>query len=740
MEEKILLTPGPINTTFSVKSKALIDYGSRDNAFMEKLKEIKPLLFKIMNISLENKLILLQGSGTYAVEAVLTSVTEKILIVCNGAYGIRMKKIMNYTNKPFSFIQYDEGTEINYNDLENYLSQKENEDIKFISFVHLETSTGILNNLERMKEIGLKYNKKLIVDAIASFGSDIFDFNNIEYVITSCNKCLSGIPGFSLVITKNFSDYKSPSYVLDLFDQEKNFEKTNQFRFTPPTHVLLCFHSALLELEKETLKERAKRFKNMTNIIYNLMKELNIQPLIDVSKYNIGNICHTFLPPKNDNYDFKFLYDSLAKYGYLIYPGKLTNVESFRIGTIGCIDENDMINFTNYFKLIWNNMLNKKETKIEEIETKDFYNYLIEKNIDFFTVVPDSLLQELNNCILENSKNHYVMPNEGLSLSLASGYYTSTKKIPCVYLQNSGLGNMTNPLLSLTHKNVYSIPILCIIGWRGEPGIKDEPQHKSQGDCMVNLIRCMGFDLVYLDKLNWKNNIDKCIELIQKNKQPVFLIVRKGYFKKYSIKELKDNNMKLIRREVIRKIVLNSNDDDILCCTTGKSSRELNEEVEINKINKSRIFLMVGSMGHLSSYCLGISLFTKNKKIWCIDGDGALIMHFGSIPMIGHIKPNNFIHILLNNAMHESVGIQPTICQNIDFESIAKLLGYQNVFTVKNSEELDNFLNVSHSLNGLTFVHILLSNQPSQSDNLSRPKDTPLERINNLMNFIHSDK
>ena len=365
MEEKILLTPGPINTTFNVKSQTLTDFGSRDFAFMDKLKEIKPLLFKIMNISLDNKLILLQGSGTYAIEAVMTSITEKILIVCNGAYGIRMKKIMSYTNKPFNFIQYDEGTEINYDDVENYLSKKENEDIKYIAFVHLETSTGILNDLERMKKIGEKFNKKLIVDAIASFASDIFDFNNIEYVITSCNKCLAGIPGFALVITKNFSDFKSPSYVLDLFDQEKNFEKTNQFRFTPPTHVLVSFHSALLELEKETLKERVNRFKNMTNIVYNLMKELNIQPLIDTTKYHIGNICHTFIPPKNENYNFKLLYDTLAKLGYLIYPGKLTNVDSFRIGTIGCIDENEMNNFCNYFKLIWNNMLNKIETKID---------------------------------------------------------------------------------------------------------------------------------------------------------------------------------------------------------------------------------------------------------------------------------------------------------------------------------------------------------------------------------------
>ena len=733
MTEKILLTPGPINVSFNVKKKTLIDYGSRDTEFIQTLKMIKSKLFGIFQISESNQLVLLQGSGTYGVESVLTGITEKILILINGAYGQRMKKILDYSKQNYSFLVFEEGTEIDYVAVDKYLT--ENNDIQYVAFVHLETSTGILNNLQTLKNLGTKHNKKLIVDAIASFGSDIFDFNNIDFIITSSNKCLQGLPGFCLIISTNLSSIKSKSYVLDILDQNKNFELTGQFRFTPPTHTLVAFFRALEELETETLAKRAQRFKNLKFHIYEMCDKLKIIPFVNGQKYSTGNICHTFLSPNHQNYNFKKLYDTLAKYGYLIYPGKLTNVESFRIGSIGNLNEFDIVGFCNYFTLIYNNMIEGIETKVSEVETAEFYNYLVNRDINFFSGVPDSLLQDLNNCILERSKDHFVMPNEGLAISIASGYYTSCQKIPCVYLQNSGIGNIINPLMSLTHKNVYSIPMLIIIGWRGEPNVHDEPQHLSQGECMVNLIQSMNFEKVYLDKLNWRVSVDKCIDLINQTRQPVFLIVRKGIFSKYKLSEL-NNGYSLIRRDVIRKLVISSTPNDLLCCTTGKSSRELDEEAGLNNVDKSRLFLMVGSMGHLSSYCLGLALYQKSKKVWCIDGDGALLMHFGSMPMIGHTKPKNFIHILLNNAMHESVGIQPTIAQDIDFSVIAKQLGYKYIFTIKNDEELDQFLKIASTLDDLTFAHVLLSNKQSLSDNLSRPKTTPLERLNSLIEYI----
>lgn len=733
MSEKILLTPGPINVSFNVKKKTLIDYGSRDTEFIETLKKIKSKLFTIFNISMENQLVLLQGSGTYGVESVLSGITEKILVLINGAYGQRMKKILEYSKNDFSYLVFEEGQEIDYEEVDKYLT--ENPEINYVAFVHLETSTGILNNLETIKGLVKKHNKKLIADCIASFASDIFDFNNIDFLITSSNKCIQGLPGFCLVIARDLSEIKAKSYVLDIFDQYKNFESTGQFRFTPPTHILIAFYRALEELELETLERRAQRYRNMKNQIYEMCYELNIVPLVDGVKYKTGNICHTFLSPENENFNFKKLYDTLAKFGYLIYPGKLTKLNSFRIGSIGHLDEFDMAAFCNYFRLIYKNMLSGVESKVDEIDTSEFYNYLLQNDISFFSGVPDSLLQDLNNCILEKSKDHYVMPNEGLAVSIASGYYTATQKIPCVYLQNSGLGNIINPLMSLAHKNVYSIPMLIIIGWRGEPNVHDEPQHVSQGECMVNLIQSMNFENVYLDKLNWRISIDRCINMINKTKQPVFLIVKKGAFKKYKIPEA-NNGLPLIRRDVIKKLLVGSNENDLLCCTTGKSSRELDEEAGLNNVDKSRLFLMVGSMGHLSSYCLGLALYNSQKKVWCIDGDGAMLMHLGSMAMIGNAKPKNFVHILLNNAMHESVGVQPTIAQDIDFAEIAVKFGYKNYFNIEKEEELNNFLQIVHNLNDLTFVHIKLSNKQSLSDNLSRPKTTPLERLNSFIDYI----
>lgn len=730
--DSILLTPGPINVSFNVKKEMLYDYGSRDDHFLNNVKNIKDKLFNIFKIDTNNNLILLQGSGTYGIESVLSGVNN-ILLLINGEYGRRMKTILDKYHKKYKYLEFKEGIEIDYKQIEHNLNN-----IDYIAFVHLETSTGILNNLDKIKRIANKYNKKLIVDAIASFGSDIFDFNNISYLITSSNKCLQGVPGFTLIINSdNFDSYESQSYVLDIKDQHIIFSNTGQFRFTPPIHTLMAFSKALDELNIEKLEKRVVRYKNMKNKIYLRMERMGIKTFVDVNEFNTGNICHTFLYPDNDNFDFKKLYNGLKKFNYIIYPGKLTSINSFRIGSIGNIDENNIEQFLNYFENVLTAVLNNREFNPCEINCKELFDYLEKNDITFYSGVPDSLLQDFNSCILENSKNHHVVPNEGLALSIACGYYTATKKIPCVYLQNSGLGNMINPLLSLAHNNVYSIPCLIIIGWRGERGFPDEPQHISQGECMLNLINSMGFDTVILDKLNWKLNIDKCVSKINDTKRPIFLVVSKGLFQKYESK-VKLNEFTLVRRDVLSKIVISSRyNNDILCCTTGKSSRELDEVSSENNINKSRLFLMVGSMGHVSSYALGVAMNT-DKRVWCIDGDGSILMHLGSMPYIANIRPQNFIHILLNNAMHESVGIQPTIAQNIDFAKIASDMGYENCFTVKNDNELDEILIKIKCMKGLTFIHILMSNKSSNSVNLSRPKESPKERINNLIKYINT--
>jgi phosphonopyruvate decarboxylase len=736
MTSKILLTPGPINVSFDVKKEMLIDYGSRDDDFLVKVQNSINLFFDIFQIDPLNKCIFLQGSGTYGVESVLSGIPQesKILLLINGSYGKRMKTILERNNKNFDVLEFNEETEFDYKVIETYLV--ENNHIEYISFVHLETSTGILNNIDILKELKNKYNKKLIVDCIASLGSDIFNFNDVDFLITSCNKCIQSVPGFTIIIAKNFENFKPSTYVLDIQDQYNHYINTSQFRFTPPTHILMAFYKALEELKHETLIKRINRFKHIKKCIYELFILLNIKPFIDTTKYNTGNVCHTFLYPENNNFSFEKLYNTLKSYGFVIYPGKLTSKLSFRIGSIGDMNEYTCTNFLRYFELCYTDLLLNTKTIIHKISPNSFCDYLNDSyGINFFAGVPDSLLQDLNNYILDTNINNYIVPNEGLALSMAAGYYISTDKIPCVYLQNSGIGNLINPLLSLSHSNVYSIPSLLIIGWRGEPNVEDEPQHISHGKCMINLIQSMGFEYVVLDKYNWRVNIDECVHKINTLKCPVFLIVKKNTFEKYSIPTVL-NNHKLIRRNVIEKIALSSKDTDILCCTTGKSSRELDEITTEKNIDKFRTFLMVGSMGHVSSLCLGMSLYMKNKKIYCIDGDGALLMHFGIMPYIAHNKPKNFIHILLNNAMHESVGIQPTIAQNIRFDIIAKELGYVNVFVVKTDEELDNILEKIKDIEDLTFIHILLSNKPSQSDNLSRPKTTPKERIIQLIEYI----
>ena len=732
MAEKILLTPGPINLSYKVKSEMLIDYGSRDSTFLNNINEIKTELKQLFNLEDGLKIILLQGSGTYGVESVLAGIDKKILVLINGSYGHRIKTILTKNIKDYTYIEFAEGEEIDYNKVKQVLDT--DRDIEYIAFVHLETSTGVLNNLETIKLIKNEYNKRLIVDCIASFGSDIFNFNDIDYIITSSNKCLQGVPGFTIIIAKDFVNYNSVSYVLDLKDQHEYHEKTGQFRFTPPTHVLMAFRQALRELKCETLINRVNRYKNIKNEIYSMCERLSIQPFVDREKYSTGNICHTFLYPDNTNFNFEKLYTALSKYNYLIYPGKLTKINSFRIGSIGIIDTYEIKQFANYFDKIYNSIINETEFVSKEINPLDMYNYLDSKDINFYTGVPDSLLQDYNNCVLDKCKNQYITPNEGLAISMACGYYTSTGKIPCVYLQNSGIGNIINPLMSLAHQNVYSIPLLIMIGWRGEPNVHDEPQHVSQGECMMNLIKSMGFDAVLLDKLNYQLSIDRCIDLITKNRKPVFLVVSKGLFSKYkAVVEL--NKYQLIRRDVLEHICLASTDNDILCCTTGKSSRELDEVLGAHNINKARSFLMVGSMGHLSAYCLGMSLYTK-KRVWCIDGDGAVLMHYGMMPYIGYTKATNLVHILLNHGMHESVGTQPTIAQTIDFSNIAKEVGYKNIYTVTTKPELTDILTKINQITGLTFIHVLMSNKPSDSGNLSRPKTTPKQRLDSLIQYL----
>lgn len=374
------------------------------------------------------------------------------------------------------------------------------------------------------------------------------------------------------------------------------------------------------------------------------------------------------------------------------------------------------------------------------IDPLELFNLLQNKNINFFTGVPDSLLKEFNNVILEktNNKNHIVTANEGSAIALATGYYLSTNKIPLVYLQNSGIGNTINPLMSLASDEVYSIPIIIIVGWRGEPGIKDEPQHISQGKCMIKLIKSLNIPYEILPKNNEdvENIINKTLTSLESNKKPHIILVSKNTFSKYNSNIYIDNNYEIYRKDAINKLMEYFN-DDIIISTTGKISRELMETFKDNNKKDDNLFLNVGAMGHVSMISLGVALNT-DKRVICIDGDGSVIMHMGNLTSIGTSNLSNIIHIVLNNAMHESVGIQPTIAYDINLANIATNCGYKYSISITRYLELNTILKKINEENiiGPIFIEIRINNKTNYNTELSRPEQHPRDRKEQFMYFI----
>ena len=374
------------------------------------------------------------------------------------------------------------------------------------------------------------------------------------------------------------------------------------------------------------------------------------------------------------------------------------------------------------------------------MDSLEFYNYLLGKNITFFTGVPDSLLKEFNNVIHKNTSkdNHHITANEGSAVALATGYHLATNKIPLVYLQNSGTGNMINPLMSLVSEKVYSIPMLIIIGWRGEPGIKDEPQHLSQGECMIDLIKSLNikYDILPTNLDEAKDIIDKSIKNITINSKPHIILVKKNSFLKYIDKIMVFNDYPLYRKEVIDNIVSYFK-DDIILSTTGKISRELLETVKELDLPQDNIFLNVGAMGHVSMISLGVAMNT-NKRVVCIDGDGSVLMHMGNLTSIGTSNCSNLIHIVLNNGMHESVGIQPTNAFDVNLSNIAKNCGYSySIVITKPDEIMPTFETISsEKFDGPVFIEIRINNKVNYSHELARPKDLPIERKNKFMKYL----
>lgn len=358
---------------------------------------------------------------------------------------------------------------------------------------------------------------------------------------------------------------------------------------------------------------------------------------------------------------------------------------------------------------------------------------------DFYTGVPDSQLKALCNYLMAeygiDSKHHIIAANEGNCTALAAGYHLATGKIPVVYMQNSGEGNVINPIASLLNDKVYAIPCIFIVGWRGEPGVHDEPQHIYQGEVTLKLLEDM--DIAYF--VISKNTIDdelvaKMVEfrrILKKGKQVAF-VVKKGALE-FADKAKYENGNLMTREEIIRHIVEHTG-NGLIVSTTGKASRELFEIREARGDGHKKDFLTVGSMGHASSIALGIAIQKPNQKIWIIDGDGAVLMHMGAMAVIGANVPKNIVHIVINNGAHETVGGMPTVAGKINLVTIAKGCGYPNAVSVDNFENLDVELEAAKQRSELSLVEVKCS-IGARAD-LGRPTITARENKNNFMKFV----
>ena len=372
------------------------------------------------------------------------------------------------------------------------------------------------------------------------------------------------------------------------------------------------------------------------------------------------------------------------------------------------------------------------------IAPEEFYDLLLENDVDFFTGVPDSLLKNICAYITDNTDpaHNIIAANEGNAIGLASGYHLATGKTPLVYMQNSGLGNAVNPLLSLAAPEVYGIPILLLIGWRGEPGVKDEPQHVKQGEVMLDMLDAMQIDYELLpdDMTAARPVIEYLIQQVQTTKTQKALIVKKNTFEKYVLETANTNDHQLSREAAILAVLNHLDDKDIIVSTTGKASRELFESRAAKNSGHQRDFLTVGSMGHANQIALGIALNKKSRKVYCFDGDGAALMHTGGMGIIGHYRASNYRHIIFNNGAHESVGGQPTIGLKINLESIAEGFKYRGVFQASSLDEINKFMPRIKAMDGPILLEIKIASS-SRAD-LGRPTIAPKDNKLDFMRFL----
>jgi phosphonopyruvate decarboxylase len=373
------------------------------------------------------------------------------------------------------------------------------------------------------------------------------------------------------------------------------------------------------------------------------------------------------------------------------------------------------------------------------INTEEYFLNLQREGINCYSGVPDSLLKDFCACISEkcSSDYHLITANEGAAIAYGIGHYLATGSVPFVYIQNSGLGNTINPVLSLASQEVYGIPMLIMVGWRGEPGVKDEPQHVHQGRVMIPSLESMDLPYYILDDQHDKavKQTKDAISLAKKLSSPVFICVKKNTFTKY-IFNIKQSNLPLSREDAIITTAENISKNSVVVCTTGMASRELFEYRAKNDQGHHMDFLTVGGMGHASQISLGISNAQSDKSVYCFDGDGAALMHMGSLAIIGQSNAKNFTHIIFNNGVHDSVGGQPTVGFKIDFGSIAYACGYKSFSKAKTKNEIIEAIETSNDIEGPHLIEVCVKS--GNRDNIGRPTKSPRNNKEAIMKYLGS--
>lgn len=363
--------------------------------------------------------------------------------------------------------------------------------------------------------------------------------------------------------------------------------------------------------------------------------------------------------------------------------------------------------------------------------------------IDFFTGVPDSQLAGLCDALYAvygvNSQRHIVAANEGGAIALCAGHYLATGRPALCYMQNSGLGNAVNPLASLMDGQVYGLPCLLVIGWRGEPGVHDEPQHVKQGQITLGQLELLDIPYVVLSKDTTQEAFDAAFSQTAAHLRAgraAAIVVRKGAL---ICPEKPDygNGRALGREEALGRIVKLAGEKDAFISTTGKLSRELFELREANQTGHERDFLTVGSMGHASMIALGVALAQPKRRVWCLDGDGAALMHLGALPVLARRKPRNMVHVVINNAAHETVGGMPVCEGALDVSAAARAAGYPLVLRADTAETLDAAVHEAMAAERLTLIEVMCA-VGSRAD-LGRPTTTPRENRDALMRFLSGE-